>query len=282
MVKEVTMNKVKRVLIPGVMLLFVCLIGTAQPADDCRTTHPNPQIKFDHQDSAGRVYIPVVNWSVYPNEMFRKAPELPPCGANTNSARTWVDIYDANTNAKVYGFCALGSNEGLKGIWFSSNAKSGRVYIVLRDRACEKNYRSNTLIWGQVDDCRTTHPNPQIKFDHQDSEGRVYIPVVNWSVYPNEMFRQAPELPPCGANTNSARTWVDIYDAKTNARVYGFCALDSNEGLKGIWFSSKAKGGLVYIILKDRACKKEYRSNTLRWGLQVKMVKPEKLRMQKE
>ena len=148
MVKEVAMNQVKKVLILGVMVLSVCLIGTAQPTDDCRTTHPNPQIKFDHQDSEGRVYIPVVNWSVYPNEMFRKAPDLPPCGANTNSARTWVDIYDAKTNARVYGFCALDSNKGLKGIWFSSKAKGGMVYIILKDRACKKEYRSNKLRWG--------------------------------------------------------------------------------------------------------------------------------------
>jgi hypothetical protein len=77
--------------------VFIIGAGQSQPRDDCRTTHPNPIIKFDRIDSAGRVYIPVVNWSVYPNQMFRKAPGLPPCGSNTNSARTWVDIYNADT-----------------------------------------------------------------------------------------------------------------------------------------------------------------------------------------
>jgi hypothetical protein len=264
-----------------ILFLSVFIIGAAQSRDDCRTTHPNPIIKFDRIDSAGRVYIPVTNWSVYPNQMFRKAPDLPPCGANTNSARTWVDIYDADTNTRVYGFCALGSNNDLKGIWFKSTAKSGRVYIILNDRACQKKYRSNILRWGEQapqDDCRKRYPNPQIKFDRIDSEGRVYIPVTNWSVYDNQMFRQAPDLPPCGANPNSARTWVDIYNADTNSRIYGFCAFNSNDDLKKIWFKATARSGRVYIILNDRACQKKYKSNTVAWPLkfQKKRIKKER------
>ncbi|UCH93673.1 MAG: hypothetical protein JSV88_25860 [Candidatus Aminicenantes bacterium] len=253
-----------------ILFLSVFIIGAGQYRDDCRTTHPNPQIKFDRQDSAGRVYIPVVNWSVYPNQMFRQAPDLPPCGANPKSARTWVDIYDVDTNKRVYGFCALGTNADLKGIWFKSTAKSGRVYIILNDRACQKRYKSNILRWGKQvprDDCKKRYPNPRIRYDRMDSAGRVYIPVVNWSVYDNQMFRQAPDLPPCGANPNSARTWVDIYDAATNSRLYGFCALGTNADLKGIWFKPRAKSGRVYIILNDRACRKKYRSNTVAWPL---------------
>jgi|GEM_PF-1804062 len=256
-----------------VMILFlsVFMIGAAQTQyrDDCRTTHPNPIIKFDRVDSEGRVYIPVTNWSVYPNQMFRPAPELPPCGANTNSARTWVDIYDANTNSRVYGFCALGTNADLKGIWFKPKTRSCRVYIILNDRACKKRYKSNTVSCRESvaqDDCRKRYPNPRIKYDHTDSEGRIYIPVINWSSYDNQMFRPAPELPPCGANTNSARTWVDIYNADTNKRVYGFCAFGTNADLKGIWFKGWARSGRVYIILNDRACKRKYKSNILRWG----------------
>jgi len=118
-----------------------------KPQDDCRKKYPNPQIKFDHIDKEGRVYIPVVNWAAYSNEMFRSAPELPPCGLNTNSSRTWVDIYDADTNNRIYGFCAFNSNDDLKTIWFLSKAKKGRVYIILQDRACKKNYKSNTITW---------------------------------------------------------------------------------------------------------------------------------------
>ena len=244
--------------------LFLCASVLAA-GDDCRKKHPNPIIKFAGQDAEGRVSIPVVNWNAYENEMFREAPELPPCGENTKSARTWVDIYNADTNARIYGFCSLGSNEGLKDIWFKSEAKGGRVYIVLLDRACRKRYRSNTLAWGIQDNCRRRHPSPRIKFERQDAEGRVYIPVLNWSAYENEMFREAPELPPCGANTKSARTWVEIYNADTNTRIYGFCALSSNAGLKDIWFMAPAPKGRAYIVLEDRACKRKYRSNIIRW-----------------
>jgi uncharacterized protein (UPF0248 family)/glutaredoxin-related protein len=236
--------------------------------DDCRKKYPNPQIKFDHVDADGRVYIPVLNWAIYDNQMFRQAPDLPPCGLNTKSARTWVDIYDANTNARIYGFCAFGTNSDLQKIWFKPNTKDCRVYIILNDRACKKQYKSNIVGCSQPvaqDDCRKIYPNPQIKFDHIDAQGRVYIPVINWAVYDNQMFRQAPELPPCGLNTKSARTWVDIYDAATNARIYGFCAFGSNSDLQKIWFKPNAKSGRVYIILDDRACKKKYKSNILPW-----------------
>lgn len=130
-----------------IISLFVVFMGATQTStkDDCKKTYPNPVIKFDHQDAEGRIYIPVHNWKFYDNEMFRKAPDLPPCGANTNSARTWVDIYNADTNAKIYGFCAFGSHADLKGIWFKPSAPKGRVYIIINDRACQKTYKSNII-----------------------------------------------------------------------------------------------------------------------------------------
>jgi hypothetical protein len=115
------------------------------PLNDCNKRYPLPQIKFDRKDAEGRVYIPVVNWNAYDKEMFRKATELPPCGLNTNSARTWVDIYNADTNARIYGFCAFDSKDDLKGIWFKPTTPKGRVYIIINDRACKKTYKSNTI-----------------------------------------------------------------------------------------------------------------------------------------
>lgn len=251
------------VLILACVLVFFVGVSQSFAGDDCTKTYPNPIIKFDHKDAQGRIYIPVTNWSIYPNEMFRQAPDLPPCGANANSARTWVDIYDAVTNARIYGFCAFGSNNDLTKIWFMPRTANGRVYIILNDRACRKSYKSNIIPYGIQDDCSKVYPNPIIKFDHRDAQGRVYIPVTNWAAYANEMFRQAPDLPPCGANLNSARTWVDIYDAVTNARIYGFCALNSNNGLTQIWFMPKTPKGRVYIIMNDRACNKKYKSNII-------------------
>jgi len=228
--------------------------------DNCSKTFPNPEIKFDHKDDEGRIYIPVVNWSDYTNKMFREAPELPPCGTNTKSSRTWVDIYNADNDARIYGFCAFNSNDDLKSIWFKPDTPNGNVYVILNDRACNKSYKSNTISFGE---CADTYTNPEIKYDHKDDEGRIYIPVVNWSDYPNELFREAPELPPCGANTNSSRAWVDIYNADNDARIYGFCAFNSNDDLKGIWFKPGTPNCNIYIIINDRACNKSYKSNTI-------------------
>jgi hypothetical protein len=141
-----------KLIIPIILVLgLFLLLGAVQalPKDDCRKVYPDPVIKFDHKDAAGRIYIPVVNWAVYPNEMFRKAPELPPCGANPNSARTWIDIYDAASSTRLYGFCALGVSSDLKSIWFkpAAGVRKGVVFIIMYDRACQKYYKSNTIDW---------------------------------------------------------------------------------------------------------------------------------------
>lgn len=228
----------------------------------CCRTYPLPEIKYDHKDADGRIYIPVVNWNVYPDKLFSEAPGLAPCGTNTKSARTWVDIYDAANNDRLYGFCALKKSEDLKEIWFMPSARSGKVYIILNDRKCGKTYKSNIVEWGE---CLDSLPNPIIEFDHKDAEGRVYIPVTNWNTYSNDLFRQATELPPCGLNTNSARTWVQIYDADTDTQLYGFCALAKNSELQDIWFLPVTKTGKVYITMTDRACNKQAKSNTVSW-----------------
>ena len=113
----------------------------------CGTSFSNPVIKYDHKDSAGRIYIPVQNWSAYSNDLFKAAPELPPCGLNKNSSRTWIDIYNADTNARVYGFCALGTNADLKNIWFMPSTPHGKAYIIINDRGCNKSHKSNTISW---------------------------------------------------------------------------------------------------------------------------------------
>ena len=238
--------------------LAVCLTNCTK--DDCTAVYPEPEIEYDRTDADGRVYIPVTNWSAYADEMFREAPELPPCGSNTNSSRTWVDIYDAENDTRIYGFCGFNSNDDLKSIWFKPSAPNGKVYIIINDRACGKTYKSNTIPFGE---CAETYPAPEIKYDRTDADGRVYIPVVNWSAYPNELFRQAPELPPCGLNANSSRTWIGIYNAANDARIYGFCGFDSNDDLEKIWFKPSTSSGKVYIIIDDRACGKEYKSNAI-------------------
>ncbi len=93
---------------------------------------------------------------------------------------------------------------------------------------------------------------------------RYNLKVKNWADYPNQLFEAAPHLAPCGLNSNSSRTWVDIYNGDTDTRMYGFCALDANDDLTKLWFSV-AEGikppSSVYVVLDDRDCQNEYVSN---------------------
>ena len=88
--------------------------------------------------------------------------------------------------------------------------------------------------------------------------------VFNKDQYPAEMFAAAPSLPPCGSNTNSSRTWVDFFNGRTRARIYGFCALGNPQNLGSIWFAApegEIPPSYVYIELIDRQTNTRYRSN---------------------
>jgi hypothetical protein len=259
-------TKIRRWAIGVACLIILALLSLALTSctkDECANSYANPDISYDHTDAEGWVHITVANWEVFPNELFRPAPELPPCGANANSSRTWVEIYNADDDTRIYGFCALDSNENLQLIWFSPDTPTGRAYVVINDRACSKSYQSNVISYGE---CADTYANPEISYDHTDAEGLVHITVANWDAFPNELFRPAPELPPCGANTNSSRTWVNIYNADDDTGIYGFCGLDSNENLQLIWFSPDTPTGRAYVVINDRACSKSYQSNVISYG----------------
>lgn len=92
---------------------------------------------------------------------------------------------------------------------------------------------------------------------------RYRFDVLNKDQYPNDMFIQAPDLPPCGANTKAARTWVDIYD-QSGKRLNGFCAFGKSTDLNGIWFALETDiipPSYIYIELNDRKTNTKYKSN---------------------
>jgi hypothetical protein len=113
-------------------------------------------------------------------------------------------------------------------------------------------------------------PNPVLYLvnqEHYTANGkqwtRYMYAVENYNAYPNEMFTASPDLPPCGTNTQSSRTWVDIYD-QTGKRLYGFCALGKAEDLNKIWFALEEDvipPSWVYIELNDRKTNTKYKSN---------------------
>ncbi len=121
---------------------------------ECYSNLPNPVLALtgteDYTTSSGeftRYMLSVTNWNAYPAELFEAAPDLPPCGLNTESSRTWVDIYDTSGN-RLYGFCALSSPSELQNLWFAvekGETPPDGVYVVLRDRRCNEDYASNQV-----------------------------------------------------------------------------------------------------------------------------------------
>ena len=113
---------------------------------------PNPVLYFlgpEYVQINGKQMIryrfDVLNKDVYPDDMFAKSPALPPCGANTQAARTWVDLYN-QSGKRLNGFCALGKSADLNGIWFALEEETippSYIYIELNDRKTATKYKSN-------------------------------------------------------------------------------------------------------------------------------------------
>lgn len=132
--------------------LTVAALGGSAPTL-AQTSFPNPILYMTSSEiytANGRTWVrhryDVLNKDAYPAEMFAPAPNLPPCGSNTNASRTWVDFYNGRTNARIYGFCALGSPANLGSIWFASEEGTippSYVYIEMTDRQTNARYRSN-------------------------------------------------------------------------------------------------------------------------------------------
>ncbi|HEX7955437.1 MAG TPA: hypothetical protein VF508_00700 [Pyrinomonadaceae bacterium] len=136
---------------------LVCVLALACLAADGaagarRRVLPNPVLMLQKTEpftSGGKDFTRYVyqvdNFAEYPDSMFAAAPNLPPCGKNANSSRTWVDIYDQG-GKRLYGFCALGKASDLNGIWFAMEATTvppSYVYIELNDRSTNTKYKSN-------------------------------------------------------------------------------------------------------------------------------------------
>ena len=131
--------------------LFLVLL-TPGSASTAPPVLPNPVLyltstEFYHANGKDfiRYRYDVLNKDSYPADLFAAAPALPPCGANTKSSRTWVDIFDQR-GKRLYGFCALGKPDDLGTIWFALEPNvvpPSYVYIELNDRQTNTKYKSN-------------------------------------------------------------------------------------------------------------------------------------------
>lgn len=103
----------------------------------CYAGLPNPQLQWTAEG-----LLSVANWRSYPEALFAPSPELAPCGANRNSSRTWVEIYDAK-GVRDYGYCAITRPDELARLHTIGLDRSRGAYIVMMDRRCGTNYYSN-------------------------------------------------------------------------------------------------------------------------------------------
>ena len=137
------------------MLLFLpvligCLLATHSVAS--APIIPNPVIYLTGTEvfqTNGKNFIrykyDVFNKDAYPAAMFASAPDLPPCGMNTKSSRTWIDIFD-QSGKRLFGFCAFGKPADLSLIWFAVEegvVPPSWIYIELNDRKTNTKYKSN-------------------------------------------------------------------------------------------------------------------------------------------
>ncbi|HEX8293315.1 MAG TPA: hypothetical protein VF570_16260 [Pyrinomonadaceae bacterium] len=133
-------------------LVLSCLAGHAASTAPARRAPPNPVLYLqllEPYQTGGKSYVRyrfgVMNSDQYPAEMFAPAPDLPPCGQNAKSSRTWADLYDQQ-GKRLYGFCALAKPDDLNSLWFALEETAvppSYVYVELTDRATNTKYKSN-------------------------------------------------------------------------------------------------------------------------------------------
>ena len=132
--------------------LMLTMMASGRTSHSTLPVLPNPVLYLTGTEAfvqGGRNYVrynyDVFNKDAYPPELFAPAPELPPCGLNKNSSRTWVDIFDQR-GKRLYGFCALGKPDNLRGIWFALEedvVPPSWIYIEMTDRQTDTKYKSN-------------------------------------------------------------------------------------------------------------------------------------------
>ena len=137
----------KTVLAIGTLILVIASHGSA-----AAPVLPNPILYFlgpEFVEISGkqitRYRFDVLNKDQYPDDLFAASPALPPCGKNTQAARTWVDLYDQN-GKRFNGFCALGKSADLNGIYFGLETgvvPPSWIYIEMNDRKTNTKYKSN-------------------------------------------------------------------------------------------------------------------------------------------
>lgn len=139
-----------------------------------------------------RYGIPVSNWEELPADLFEPAPDLAPCGLNTNSSRTWVSLHDAQNDRPLFQNCGFRSPDQLKRISFDvaeGDSPPLAVYVELVDRRWDITFRSNEVSLENVVPAPPAIPVPiydrypldgLAKIENQDPELAQAIATFDW------------------------------------------------------------------------------------------------------
>jgi len=132
--------------------LVLVILGIAVSANvhaQCGPPLPAPRVAFVAkavEPSFIRYTFAVTNHAMFSNVFFTPSPNLPACGLNVNSARTWLDIFNGNGGAYIYGYCALTSSAEMAKLTFAvpkASPQPKSFFITLEDRLCHVTKKSN-------------------------------------------------------------------------------------------------------------------------------------------
>jgi serine/threonine protein kinase len=113
-------------------------------------------------------------------------------------------------------------------------------------------------------------PVPQLAFKHRQVLSKCtcyHLTIANRDAFPDAFFQSSEGLPPIGSNKTASRTLIDLYDAKDDRRLGGFCIAGSASKVLDQLSISVEKGESppkqVYAVFMDRKLKQKYRSSVV-------------------
>lgn len=103
-----------------------------------------PQLAYVGE-AAGTLTLSVTNSASYDPELFVLNAALPPCGANPNGGRTWVEVFD-QSGTKLDTFCDFDDRSDMASFSFTPATPPAQVYIELWDREANRRVRSASVV----------------------------------------------------------------------------------------------------------------------------------------
>lgn len=95
-------------------------------------------------EAGGTLTLSVSNSASYDPALFVLDPSLPPCGADPNGSRTWVEVFDGS-GTKLHTFCDFDDPADMASMSFTPASPPAQLYIELWDRDTGLRARSNTV-----------------------------------------------------------------------------------------------------------------------------------------